>query len=187
MSGPSFPFLSKLKRIEPGGNTEGYLQKEMKQNLKSIEEAMKLIYNNASLLNFSRQFTMNGLLTLFVGIQGIDGAFVFPFDAEIIDVLVYNKGIGGSGINDYDVLISKDWNGYDFGPWQSLFRARPTVSTSAFAFSTFNVGSKVTGCFAPVLDPDRILVSKGDRIRFDLISAMTGSTDGSITVKYKKR
>lgn len=55
MSGPDFPFLAKLKEINPGGNPMDYLQGEMRQNLKAIQQALalnsKLIATNDMSLN----------------------------------------------------------------------------------------------------------------------------------------
>jgi hypothetical protein len=46
MSGSYFPFLAKLKRINPGENVDNYVNNQMKQNLKAIEDALKKGYIN---------------------------------------------------------------------------------------------------------------------------------------------
>jgi len=49
MSGASFPFMAKLKRPNQGTDPARYLQEEMFQNLKAIEDALK----RASQANYS--------------------------------------------------------------------------------------------------------------------------------------
>lgn len=64
MSGPVFPFLSKLKRINPGANLNDYINNEMKQNLKAIEDALRkgnINFNEASQLIDALQSQIDAL------------------------------------------------------------------------------------------------------------------------------
>lgn len=133
---------------------------------------------------FERQFSMNGLVSYFVSKLAVDGIFVFPYDADIIDTIITGgPTAGAAGSNEFDVKLSA----FPSGAWTSIYTTRPQMTSTAAAFASCGIGDTVTGCTAAVMTSAVIPVAKGDRMRMDPISAMGGAVDASLIIKFRPR
>ena len=181
MSGVNFPFLAKLKRKHPDQSIEEYLMNEMRQNLKAIEDALKKNFY------YEKEFNINELVSVFAGQNGIDGLFVLPFNIRIIDIITYSNVPGSSGETEFDLKYSSAFNNGSFGEFVSIFSQRPKIFTDSQAFTSLGLGTKANGTITPTMDSRFVFMNKGDRIRFDCISAMTDSKNAGIKIVYQLR
>ena len=137
---------------------------------------------------FDRAFTMNGVVGFFANKQFVDGLWSFPYDAEIIDVVIYGHTMGTASAGVYDIKKSSGWNGTIFGAWTSIFSTVPQILFSAVEGASCSTGQTIPGFVAPVLTSPAILVSKGDRLRLDVSTVQAGiSRDHGLIVRFRPR
>ncbi len=118
-------------------------------------------------------FKLNGPYKGQVGKIRIDGFFRWMFDAEIINITIFNGDAGSSGTTDIDIKMATSPGGV----FTSIFATRPAISSAAAANVWCGIGDSVTGCQAPVLSssPNPFTVNAGDVLRMDIITVMGGN------------
>jgi hypothetical protein len=111
----------------------------------------------------------------------------FPFDAFIHNVWVISNLKGTSGTTEVDIKL-KSLGG---STWTSIFSITPKFLSTSHDEDMIDALGKVTtvpiGVTRPVLTGTPFNVNAGDRLRFDLISAMIGASDLSVKVDYRPR
>ena len=104
------------------------------------------------------------------------GPFTFPYAAEIIAITCYHGAAGSGGTSELDLKWQPVNSSAAFA---SIFSTTPKVTSSAAAevyFDSLGNNTTPTGCTAPVLSKSTF--AAGDKIRCDVISAMTGTPNG---------
>lgn len=148
----------------------------------------------AGMINFighrahqEKNFMINGNYGMLQGlypINAIDGLAFFEFDAEIINVWVYNIVAGTAGITELDLKVKPKLS----GAFTSIFSTTPKIGSTAPANVFFEVGDVATGITAPVLNGGvPFNVNRGDAIRLDLISAMVSAEHCGIVIHFRPR
>lgn len=152
----------------------------------------------------TKDFRLNGPIWLAATFPalGADGIYIFPFDAEIINIGLYLEASGSSGTTELDIKKSSD-NG---ATWTSIFSTTAKVlhGASAFrnslayvitddmtaspAYQTWAPATPPTNFTLPVLSGGApFSVNKGDAIRLDMISAATGAENAQLIVYHRPR
>lgn len=133
-----------------------------------------------------KQFFLNGPYYLFPGITTkLDGLTVFNFDAEIINVYMFNMVAGSSSFTELDIKIKPQGS----GSFTSIFSTRPAIGYQAGNDVWVGVGDVIPNTTAPVLTsgPSPLAVNKGDGLVLDLINSMPGAQNCGILVHYRPR
>lgn len=134
----------------------------------------------------TKRFSINGAYGRSSGgYTGIDGLFIFPFDAEIFDVAIYNMVNGSSGTTEIDVKLATASG----GSFSTIFSTTPKIASTAGDNAYVSVGGSGTGLTAPVLSGGTGLynVSAGDAIRGDFVSRMLGAEDAGVIIYHRPR
>jgi len=78
---------------------------------------------------FQKRFDINGLYSLAPSFPqyGVDGISVFEFNAQIIDVWLFNQIAGSSGSTTVDIQVMASPG----GSWTSIFTTQPSISWQA--------------------------------------------------------
>lgn len=155
-----------------------------------------LFFKLAAMANFIKQ---NHFVRLPFGAQGpystilsfpVDGHGMsepIPYDAEIVNVWVESGVVGSSGNTEVDIK-KKVVGG---SSWDTIFTTKPKFTSSspneAFIDSAGKIVSAPAGTTRPVLDADAALLNAGDRLRFDLLSAMPGAKDLNLKIDIRWR
>lgn len=168
---------------------EGLIQEEECQFKAAVGEyTQRRMGSNLNFIHdyhiFEHAFKMNGPVGAFAGRLGVDGLFVFPYDAEITDVIIYRETPGSSGAFEADILRSNFPN----SGFSTIFSQRPIITSGAAAYTTCGVGDVVTGVTAPILQSLPLQVSAKDRLRMDIISMESGFPENAgVLIKYRPR
>lgn len=108
---------------------------------------------------------------------------VFNDPSEIINVGGRFGETGSSGTSTFDIQWRpKD----DSSAWASIFSTKPSVSNTATNDGVFDanaVSPLPSGCTAPVLS--KTTFAAGDKLRCNIDSAATGSSDFFLTVTFR--
>lgn len=112
---------------------------------------------------------------------GVDGPITYPWNFEIVDVLVYAGDILGSGgITEFDIK----WRPEAGGPFFSIFSTTPKIGPTATPFDFTRIGKVATGFTAPVLVKTQF--APFDTIRLDILQAMTGTVNSSFVKVFMR-
>ena|SRR5581483_4490218 len=147
-----------------------------------------------------KQFFINGPYSIAtLPVNGIDGMTVFEFQAQIIDVWMFNLVAGMSSSTQLDILVAGS-SGTAFGSWTSIFSTKPSISSSATA-PTWVACSNPQGGGSAYTPPSYTapsgttqgvlntsvsgLIAPYTGIRCDLISAMPGGQNCGAVVLYR--
>lgn len=115
-------------------------------------------------------FRLNGVYSsLTTPYTGVDGLYIIPVKATIVNVFVYSLTQGSSGTTQVDVKLKP----YNSGSFTSIFSTLPSVSSTAAANTWLGIGDTQTGCVAPVLSTTAVTAKSA--LRFDIQSTMGGS------------
>lgn len=169
---------------------EGLIQEEETQFKAGVSEyaARRMGSNmNFVLTNhvFTHAFKMNGPASSFAGKTGVDGLFVFPYDAEIINAIAYVETPGTGGTMQLNLSFSPAASP---GSYTSIFATQPQITSSAVAGARCGVGDSVSGCTAPVLTASSVIVNEKDGIKMDVTSMQTGFVANcGIVIFYRMR
>jgi len=169
---------------------EGLIQEQETQFKAGVSEytARRIGSNmNFVLTNhvFTHAFKMNGPSSSFAGKTGVDGVFVFPYDAEIIDAVAYVETPGTGGTMQLNLSFSPASSP---GSYVSIFTTQPQITSGAVAGARCGVGDTVAGCTAPVLTATPVLVNARDGIKMDVTSMQTGFVANcGIVIFYRMR
>ena len=141
---------------------------------------------------YQKQFFLNGFYEGAVGFTAIDGLEIFPFNAEIFDVGVFNIEAGISGTTEIDIQIATTSG----GSFSSIFTTRPAILSTAPNFSYFRIGETNINWTAPVLNSvitspiDGKLVRQvtaGSAVRIDLLSSMNNARGCGVILFCRSR
>lgn len=136
----------------------------------------------------------NGVTSLFTSLTGLDGAFQFLFDAELMGVALYfqNKTFTGSGLTKYEIDLVRVTSPGSSG--SSLFSTLPAIddtspNTNSYFVYNFNSSSftkDVTGSVAPVL-ASGANVDAGDLVTWSITETISTMEDASVRLFYRPR
>lgn len=122
-----------------------------------------------------KDFILNGPYNIIPTPQlGVDGPVTYPWNFQIIDVLVYAGDIvGTAGITEFDIK----WKPEIGGTFQSIFSVTPKISPAAAPFDFTRIGKIATGFTAPVLLKSTF--DPFDTLRLDILQAMSGPVNSA--------
>lgn len=136
----------------------------------------------------SHAWHLNGPYRLFGNALGPDGVFPVLFDFEIVGYIMYSGETGTSGTTTIDIrtLIN---GGTDDG---SIFTTKPSVNSSS-ANSSYSlvdvVNSDVlalpTGHTQAIFN--KVNFNRGEALRLDINSAMTGASNFQFQILFRPR
>lgn len=131
-----------------------------------------------------------------------DGVYLFPFDAEIINIGLFCQTPGTSGTTEVDVLKASTSS----GAFTSIFSTTPKLTSAASAnafFLSYDITDALTtsphyqawaahtpptGGTAAVLNGGAPYnVSAGDCLRLDILQAATGAENFELIVFHRPR
>lgn len=147
-----------------------------------------------------KDFRLNGPYDIVAAPQfAVDGIYVFPFDVEIINLTIYNFVPGSSGTTELDLKRATSSG----GSWSSIFSVTPKITSAAtdpdgaYGLSydivdgtlgqTWNLNTPGTGVTMGQLTSAPFNVDKGDAIRVDKITHMTGAQNCGLLVYFRPR
>lgn len=161
----------------------------------SVSQA--LLYKLGAMLNFlnkrhieTKRFQVNGnygpAVIGALPFLAIDGAEPFLFNAEIVNIFIWNRIKGSAGTTSLDLK----WKAKGGVTWESVFAGAggvlPSFGAAASNYDMCGIGEAVTGFTAA--KPNKIQFNSGDQLRMDLISSMTGNPNGAeLIVFYRPR
>jgi hypothetical protein len=130
----------------------------------------------------TKGFFLNGKYgTATVPMTAIDGLYVFPFDAEIFNVYMFNIVAGSGGTTELDIKRLTDSGGSP----TSIFSTTPKIASTAGARAYVGVGESGAGLTAPVLSGGAPFdVNAGDAVYVDLIQKQTGDPENCGVILY---
>lgn len=90
---------------------------------------------------------------------------------RIKNITFIHEVSGSSGTSQFDIKVFRS------GSWQSIFTTLPAVTTTAAAGVVFDlVMAAPTGITKPVVGAGFFALADGEKLRFDILSTMTGAT-----------
>lgn len=131
-------------------------------------------------------------------VLGLDGLYVFPFDAEIINIATFNLVNGSSGTTELDVKLATTSG----GAFTSMFATTPKIDSSAgdnafflaYIIADIPTGqswtpnpSLPTGTSGGILTSVPFPVSAGNAIRVDLLDRMPGAENCGLIIHHRPR
>lgn len=91
---------------------------------------------------------------------------------RIKNITFIHEVSGSSGTSQFDIKVFRS------GSWQSIFTTLPAVTTTAAAGVIFDlIIAAPTGITKPVLGGGFDVLNNGEKIRFDILSTMSGATN----------
>lgn len=175
------------------------------QYLSAVSE--NLVQSVAGLNNFlayfqhsEKQFFLNGGYSLVAAPQtGVDGLAVFEFNAQIIDVWMFNMTAGTSGTTTLDCLVATSSG----GTFSSIFTTTPSISYQAGnnvwvgAVNPTLIGNQYSpspSYAAPANTTQPVLnatitnsIAAWSAIRVDMLAAQAGGQNCGLLVHYRPR
>ena len=134
--------------------------------------------------NNSKTFWLNGPYKG-SNVLGIDGIFVFPFNAEIVSITMSNLKVGTVGVSTMDIMKIATPGAAAV----SIFAIRPEINTNS-SDNTWMVrdlidGNNINpiGTILPLLNTT--IFNKGEGMRCDLFTSMTGAQTLGITIYFR--
>lgn len=137
-------------------------------------------WNTIGAPQFSHTFTANGAYKTGTG---VDDVLYFPYAAEVLIVLAYNKDVGTAGTTEIDILMATAPN----AAFATIFSTTPKFTSAAAANNYVDSAGTVTplaGVTAPVLSTTA--VTAGSVLRMDLLQAMTGAKNCGCTIFWRR-
>jgi hypothetical protein len=151
----------------------------------------------AAALNFvnkrqhdTKNFFLNGPYGLAPAPQtGVDGAYMFLFDAEITGIMMFNLVAGSSGSTTLDVRLRTASGGSS----SSIFTVTPSIASTAGnnAFvgisnvPTYTILENPAGTTAPTLAVTN--VNAGDLITLDTVAVQPGAQNAGLIIYFRPR
>lgn len=171
--------------ITPGRNN---IQVEEASYKAAVSEAVGSKIGGA--INFINNYQNK---QFFMGATGSYSALTTPFTdigtqevferaSEIVNVFIRFGDSGISGTSEFDI----EWAADNSGTWASIFSTTPKITSSATDNGVFDanaVSTLPTNCTAPVLS--KTTFAAGDKIRCNITSASTDSSDFVIVIHYR--
>jgi hypothetical protein len=113
-----------------------------------------------------------------VPLHGIDGAYIFPFDATIFNVYIFNLVAGSSGTTELDVKRVTASG----GAGSTIFSTTPKIAATAGANAYVGVGGSGVGLTAPIFtgaSTTTFDVDADDMIYVSMIQKQAGNPENS--------
>lgn len=167
----------------------------------SVAQKMGSSQNFINLRQFDeKSFRANGPYGQVVTtpVLGLDGLYVFQFNAEIIGYFMWNLTAGLSGTTELDVKRAT----VSGGAFTSIFSVTPKIDSTA-GDDTFFLGyditeNSTTQVFTPNPTPPTGVtvgtfsmapfpINAGDAIRTDILSVMPGAEDCGLVLLHRPR
>ena len=121
---------------------------------------------------YNHDFNLNGFYANVPVQNGIDGFLTYPFDFEILDVVLKTgDSAGASGTTEVDLK----WAPLNSNTFASIFSTTPKYVPAAGAHMSWKTGSSVVGTTAPVLSKTQF--DAFDIIRLDLLQKIDTTVD----------
>lgn len=121
---------------------------------------------------YIKEFCVNGKYNIINPNLSIDGFLTYPFNFEIIDVVVkLGSATGSSGLSELDLK----WKPEASGTWQSIFSTTPKWNSSAPIDGSVRLGVTRTGFTTPVLA--KTTFNAYDLIKLDQLQALVGDVN----------
>ncbi len=149
------------------------------------EEAVQRIASSCNFINLyqhgAKQFFLNGRYGAMVApYQGADGQEFFEYDAEIINVHMYNMYPGSGGTTELDILYEETPGD---GFTNSIFSTTPKIDASA-GDARISIGATFPGCVAPVLAQTKFPAQTA--LRLKIVTKQTGAPRNcGIVIHYR--
>jgi len=144
-----------------------------------------------------KEFFINGNYSVVTAPQyGVDGLAVFEFDAQIIDVWMFNLVAGTAGTTELDIQIATSPGGsftsiftttpkISYTAGDNVWVGAPTSATIGPAF-TYPAYSPPSGTTAPVLNAGvTTLIPAFTAVRLDILSSQTNPQNAGILLHYR--
>lgn len=146
----------------------------------TMERFGKLVNFLEAALQVNVEWKLNGSVSAFVNIPGVDGTWTAPINCAISDIIVDNGRVAGiSGTTEFNIEVSRD-NG---ATWTTILTTRPHIVPAAIAFASCGTGQTVTGFTAAVMSTTPFALNAGDKVRLIVTSAMGAATDGKVQLR----
>lgn len=133
---------------------------------------------------FTGEMRVNGIYgTLTTPALGPDGMIFFSFNATIVNVFAYIKGVG-TGTTTVDLKVATSPG----GTYSSIFSTPASFAATAIPFAyvdSLGTAAAGTGVTAPVLSTTSI--NAGSALRMDLTSVMANADTVGVVIHYKQR
>lgn len=151
-------------------------QEETKPQAAVTESVMSRVGAGINFINlrhlYIKEFCVNGKYNIIPVNPSIDGFLTYPFNFEIVDIVVkLGSATGVSGTTEIDLK----WKPEASGSFQSIFTTTPKWTSSAPADSSVRLGVSRTGFTTPVLAKSTF--NAYDLIKLDQLQAMDGSVN----------
>jgi hypothetical protein len=133
----------------------------------------------------TKAFFANGPYAITATLEtAVDGLYVFPFDVEIFEVMMFNIVAGSGGTTSLDVKRATA-TGSSFS---TIFSTAPAIATTADHTDAayIRTGGSGTGLTAPVLTTTPFNIDAGHAIRLDFLSKQTGSPQNCGLIIYMR-
>jgi len=156
------------------------VSEELIQRLGAVSNFISLYQHS------EKQFFVNGAYSsATTPVLGVDGLAVFEYDAEIIDVWMFNMTAGSSGTTALDLKVATTSG----GAFTSIFSTTPKITSaagnSAWVGAPTGTYTPPTGTTAPVLST--VNIAAHSAIRLDLLQAQVGGQNTGLIVHYRPR
>ena len=151
-------------------------QEETKPQAAVTESVMSRVGAGINFINtkhlYIKEFCVNGKYNIIPLNLSIDGFLTYPFNFEILDiVLKLGPATGSSGLSELDLK----WKPEASGSFQSIFSTTPKWDANAPADGSVRLGVSRTGFTTPVLS--KTTFNAYDLIKLDQLQAMNGSVN----------
>jgi hypothetical protein len=164
-----------------GAQFRSAVSEELIQRLAGVSNFINLYQHS------EKQFFINGAYpNAPYPVTGVDGLAVFEFDAEIIDVWMFNMVAGAGGQTELDLKVSPTPG----SPFVSIFSTTPKISS--LAGNQVWVGAP-GGAYVPPANTTAPVISTvnvdaGSAIRLDLLDSQgPGAENCGLIVHYRPR
>lgn len=149
---------------------------ETKPQAAVTESVMSRVGAAANFINlrhfYIKEFCVNGKYNIIPTNLSLDGFLTYPFNFEIVDIVLKLGGATGtSGLSEIDLK----WKPETSGTFQSIFSTTPQWTAAANADSSVRIGVSRTGFTTPVLS--KTTFNAYDLIKLDQLQALVGNVN----------
>ncbi|OPZ24611.1 MAG: hypothetical protein BWZ03_00086 [bacterium ADurb.BinA186] len=181
MAGTPIPPVRGIIYIE-GARFRSAVSEELIQRLGATNNFISLYQYD------TKDFFLNGPYSSVSTPQtAVDGLYVFPFDVEIFDAVMFNIVSGSSGTTELDIKYATAPG----GSFTSIFSTTPKITSAAGDYAWIGVGGSLTGATAPVFTSTpaspSFNVDAGWAVRIDLLQSQAGAQNCGLLLYFRPR
>lgn len=130
---------------------------------------------------YVKEYCLNGAYNLIVPNLSVDGFFTYPWNFEIVDIVVkLGELVGTSGLSELDLK----WKPETSGVFTSIFATTPKWNELALPDSSVRLGVSRTGFTTPVLD--KTTFNAYDLIKLDVLQGIVGPANGAFITIFTR-